>query len=190
MSDVSPHGRSFWSTVRARARGCRFAAPDPSRLPALPLAAALLLAVGGCAGATLNRSAVESKIGRATFRDIMVEVPEIFGANGFSIHESRRTGRGVFFETNWRGRAPFDDEAEQGADRARTRLVLNARRAGGDIYTLRIRAENEVRGVPGASGPAGGSRWGKIPATGMYREYVRDLFMQIKLRVDAGVRVH
>lgn len=162
----------------------------PSALGAFLSAAALLLTLGACSGATLSHSAVESKIGRATFRDIVVEVPDIFGANGFSIHETRRTGNSVSFETDWRARAPFEDEAEQGADRARTRLLLDARRAGGRTYSLRIRAENEVRGVPGASGPVAGSRWGTIPATEMYRAYVRDLFMQIKLEVDAGVRVH
>ena len=162
----------------------------PSPAAKILAASLLLLGVGACAGATLNRSAVESKIGRATFRDIVVEVPDIFGANGFSIHESRRTGHGVFFETNWRSRAPFEDEAARGAERARTRLVLDARKAGGRTYSLRIRAENEVRGVPGVSGPAAGSGWGTIPATEMYRAYVRDLFMQIKLQVDAGVRIH
>lgn len=155
-----------------------------------PLAAgALALFLPACWAGSPHESAVETTVGRATFRDIALEVPKILGEHGYSIHESRRTRRTVTFETNWRYRAPFEDEADRGADAVRTRLHVEAWKSGGNAYTLRIRAENEVHGVPGASGPAGGTGWSTIPATDMYRAYIQELSMTIRLEVDAGVRV-
>lgn len=192
MTGIRPSAREFSSPVRARSP--TFPTPWPpshrySPATLVPLIAAAVLILGACASGSLNQSSVESTIGRATFRDVVVELPDIVGENGFSIRRTRRTARTVSFETSWRARAPFEDEAEQGAERARTRLFLMARKGGGNTYTLRVRADNQVRGVADATGLAPGVAWSTIPATPMYRDYVRELFMQIKLQVDAGVRI-
>ncbi|NIR79554.1 MAG: hypothetical protein GWM92_12675 [Gemmatimonadetes bacterium] len=195
MTGIFPRARRPSSPVRAHSRTPPTpGAPSNRFLPGSPvplLAAAVLLVSAACASGSgsLNQSSVESTIGRATFRDVVVELPDIVGENGFSIRRTRRTARTVSFETSWRARAPFEDEADQGADRARTRLFLVARKGGGNTYTLRVRADNQVRGVADATGLAPGAAWSTIPATPMYRDYVRELFMQIKLQVDAGVRI-
>lgn len=154
--------------------------------PALIAGAALLLS--GCVASLANDSTVEATIGRATLRDFVSEVPEVLGTSGYTIHQRRQTSRLVTYETNWMYRAPFDDEADRGASAARTRLFVSARVSAGNIYAVRARAENEVRGVPGA-GDLAGTGWSRIPATEMYEAYARELFLKIKLRVDAGVRI-
>lgn len=186
-SDRLPHRRI------GRA-ACGLDRPSRGRVGAVRAAGLVLLAgvlpllAGGCVTSFANDSSVEQSIGRATMRDFVDEVPQVLGSNGYTIHRRRRTSRLLSFETNWMYRAPFEDEADRGASAARTRIFVSARISAGNIYSVRARAENEVRGVPGADDMAG-TGWSRIPATEMYRAYARDLFLKIRLQVDAGVRI-
>lgn len=135
---------------------------------------------------------MERKIGRASLHDITTEVPHLFRRLGYAIHENRLTASTVYIETAWQGRGPFDDEAEKGVEYARTRLIARARKSGPTLYTLSLTAENQVMGqaAPGLeSADRGSSGWRTIPATDMYREYVSAIAEEIKMRVDAGLRV-
>lgn len=150
-----------------------------------------LLAFGACGGSLANRGSVEATIGRATLHDVVTQVPEVLHRYGYAIYETRETSNTVYIETDWRGRAPFDDEVEAGSDFARTRFVVRARRGGAAFYTVRITAQNQIRledgGAsmdPGAEGPA----WTTIPATPMYDDYVSEIMLEIELNVDAGLR--
>ena len=149
---------------------------------------ALLIAVAvpicsACGTAQLSQSNVENRIGRATERDIVVLVPETLQRHGYLIYNNRRTPDMLYFETNWRSRAPFEDEAAQGADGARTRIIIRARKASELFFNLRIEAQNQVSGIPFTA-----SQWSTIPATDLYKAYVGDLSSEIRLLVDSGSR--
>jgi len=166
-----------------------------ARITSVPLArlchragvggAAFLLSA--CATSLASRGSVQETVGRATVRDILVEVPEILGESGFAIRERETTGNRIRFETEWRARAPFDDEAARGAEEARTRIIVSARESAATLYTVQVRADNEVKGASAVA--FGAPEWSRIPATDMYRDYVRQLALSIKLRINAGVRV-
>jgi len=185
---ICPSTRAFRSKRVSASRDHLFA---PSRSAPYFLAATsiVLLLLSACGRANLDRGSFQQTVGRATFYDIAEEVPLILGDNGYAIDEALRTKRIVSFTTNWRRRAPFEDEAEQGAKLARTRLVVEGRKSVGRTYTLRIRAENEVQGIPDPSGSGNGGYWSTIASTPMFRDYIRELSMEIMIEVDAGVRV-
>lgn len=140
-----------------------------------------------CASARLDQSDVQNQIGRATERDIVALVPLTLERHGYIIYNNRRTSDMLYFETNWRSRAPFDDEAAQGADGARTRIIIRARKASQHLFSLRLQAQNEVSGIPLASDVTVPG-WSTIPATDQYREYVNELSSEIRMLVDAGQR--
>lgn len=166
--------------------------PRGTRLDLSRATWALVIAVAvpvcsACAGARLSQSSVQDRIGRATERDIVALVPEILQRHGYVIYNNRRSDDVLYFETNWRSRAPFEDEAAQGADGARTRIIIRARRASEFFFTLTLEAQNQVSGIPFDSELAG-SPWSTIPATDLYREYVAALTLEIQLQVDSGNR--
>lgn len=172
--------------VRRRSRTSR------DHVPPLPLLACVLSGLlGSCAGSLANRGQVETTVGRATFNDIMNEVPSILRRVGYAIYEVRETGNSLYIETGWQERVPFDDEAEAGADVARTRFVARARKVGPALYTLRVTAENEVHGVATPEElPEAAGGWSTMPATGMYKAYVLDITTEIQMKVDAGLRTY
>ena len=150
-----------------------------------------VLAFGACGGSLANRGSVEATIGRATRHDLVTQAPEVLQRYGYAIYATRETSNTVYIETNWRGRAPFDDEAEAGSDFARTRFVVRARLGGAGFYTVRITAENQIRlkgGQEAMSPTDTGTAWTTIPATPMYDDYVSDIMLEIELNVDAGLR--
>jgi hypothetical protein len=161
--------------------------PDSNRRTWVLVTGVALVVGTACAGAQLDQSDVQSRIGRATERDIVALVPLTLERHGYIIYNNRRTSDMLYFETNWRARAPFDDEAAQGADGARTRIIIRARKSSELFFTLSLQAQNEVSGIPFATDVTG-SDWSTIPATDEYREYVNALSSEIRMLVDAGQR--
>ncbi|MBI4539711.1 MAG: hypothetical protein HY704_09430 [Gemmatimonadetes bacterium] len=136
-----------------------------------------------------SQGGVEHTIGHASYHDISVQVPEVLRRYGYAIYNNVETGATLYIETNWMDRAPFEDEAKKGVDAARTRFIFRARKSGPATFTLRVHAENQVRGVPNTSDWAG-TDWTTIPATEMYKAYVLELSTEIQLKVDAGLRTY
>lgn len=158
-------------------------------------AAAAALTLAACGGALAVRGSVERSIGRATYHDILTEVPAMLLRYEYAIYTTRETSSTVYIETDWRSRAPFDDEAAAGADFARTRFVVRARRAAAAFYSVAITAENQVHmGAPADSVPiqegVGIDGWTTLPATPMFQTYVEEIMTEIELKVDAGLRTH
>jgi hypothetical protein len=164
----------------------------PSHIAALlgTPAALLLLA---CSGTLARLGTVEHTIGRASAHDIMTEVPAVLRRHGYAIYEAREDGSNLYIETGWQDRAPFDDEAEQGVDYARTRFIARARMSAPGIYELRISAENQVR--PGRNASSNikvreGLNWGTMLPTKDFKTFVDDVTGEIEMRVAAGLRVY
>lgn len=149
----------------------------------LPTAAVLT----ACSGALAHLGTIDQTVGRASFRDIMVEVPAVLQHHGFAIYQDRQTSSTVYLETGWQERAPFDDEAKAGVDYARTRFIVRARKAGPATYRLTISVENQVRALEDtASGIT--PRWSTMPPTDLYQTYVQEITTEIAMKVDAGLR--
>jgi hypothetical protein len=157
--------------------------------------AAAAVVVTACGGSLAGRGSLERSIGRATYHDILTEVPEMLRRYEYAIYTTRETASTVYIETDWRHRAPFDDEAALGADYARTRFVVRARRAAAAFYSVAIAAENQLHmGEPADSIPvqadAGVDGWTTLPTTPMFEAYAEEIMTEVELKVDAGLRTH
>jgi len=157
--------------------------------------AAAAVALTACGGALAGRGGLERSVGRATYHDILTEVPAMLRRYEYAIYTTRETASTVYIETDWRNRAPFDDEAASGADFARTRFVVRARRAAAAFYSVAITVENQLHmGPPSDSIPArgdvGADGWTTLPASPMFEEYAEEIMTEIELKIDAGLRTH
>jgi hypothetical protein len=153
-----------------------------------PATAAALVA---CASTLAHQGTLDHAVGRGSFRDIMVEVPAVLQRYGYAIYQNRPTSSTLYLETGWQERAPFDDEAEEGVEYARTRFIARGRKAGPTMYTLTISAENQVMTPPDTTPETAGrpaTEWSVMAPTDMYRSYVREITTEIEMKVDAGLR--
>lgn len=133
------------------------------------------------AGCAVPRSVVQLNVGRATRFDVLNKVEEILVRHGYVVQERRDTGALVQLATSWTTRAPFEDEAGQGVIECRTRLLVEGRPQGNDMFSVILRAESLAL-------EDGGGEWRPIAATPMFREHVRELANALSLEIDAGVR--
>jgi len=153
----------------------------------------VVLFVAACAGSLANHGTVDANLGRATYADIMTEIPDLFRRLGYAIYQNRETGSTLYIETGWQERAPFQDEEELGVENARSRFVVRARKAAPGLYTLRISAENQVKGLPDASGQVPDQAmegWATMRTTEMWETYADDVITEIRLKVAAGLRTY
>ena len=140
----------------------------------------------GCAGGSLSRDALRHDLGRGSRGDIELVIPEMLIKAGYAIQLRRDTGSLLYYETAWHVRQPFDDEVDQCTRECRSRIIVEARRQGGELYSVSLRAENSslVQTDPAAS-----AVWMPIDSSEKFREHVSELSETIGLRIDAGVRV-
>jgi hypothetical protein len=143
----------------------------------LLFASGWLLAVSACA---LQSNLIQLDVGRASRFDLLDKVEAILNREGYTVQERRDSGSLIQIGTSWTSRQPFEDEAARGATEGRTRILVEARRQGNDIYAVVLRAENSTLAEDGA--------WVALPATPMFREHVRELSNALALEIDAGVR--
>jgi hypothetical protein len=150
----------------------------PARTARLLGPLALLFLSAACA---LQSNLIQLDVGRATRFDVLNRIETILNREGYTVQARRDTGALIQLETSWTTRAPFEDEADQGITEGRTRLVVEGRRQGNDIYAVVLRAENSV--LAGESG-----EWKPLSPTPMFREHVREVSNALALEIDAGVR--
>lgn len=163
----------------------------PGVVPRAAWALVFLLLPSACGMPLAEQGSTEQVIGRASYHNIMAEIPEILMREGYAIYKNRETSRTLYLETSWQERAPFEDEAAMGVEYARTRFVLRGRRTAPRLYTLRLEAQNQVRGAfqEGEWHDRAGA-WSTAPLTDMYRAYVDEISTEIQLKVDAGLRTY
>ena len=91
----------------------------------------------------------------------------------------------IYFETRWRDRAPFADEAAMGIAKAQTRVIVRATPRSsasiGDVYSVDLTIENRVQRTDNAT-------WDPTVATPMYGEYVNRIVQDLKNELQIGVR--
>jgi hypothetical protein len=147
----------------------------------------LALAVAACAPASLQRDVLRHDLGRGSRGDIQAILPELLIRAGYTIQQRRDTGSLLYYETAWHVREPFDDETGPCTLDCRSRVVVEARRQGGELFSVMLRAENSalVQGADASSEPV----WTPLPPSPLFREHVSELSESIGMRIDAGVRV-
>jgi hypothetical protein len=160
--------------------------PSPRRLL---WGAILIPALVGCGSASLPRDVVRFDVGRGSRGDIELVIPETLIRHGYAIQQRRDTGTLLYYETAWLNREPFEDEVEQCALECRTRIIVEARRQGGDIYSVTQRAENTFLEAPSMASSTGEPVWNPLPPTEKFREHIGQITEGISMRIDAGVRV-
>jgi hypothetical protein len=149
----------------------------------------LVVALIGCAPASLQRDVLRHDVGRGTRGDIEQVVPELLIRAGYAMQQRRDTGTLLYYETAWHVREPFEDEVEQCALDCRSRIIVEARRQGGDLYSVTLRAENSSLTAPASEQSGAAPVWAPLLPTERFREHVSELSAAISLRIDAGVRV-
>lgn len=136
------------------------------RASALVVAACLFLT----ACATAPRTDVEDSyfrdLGEVTPRSLSRAVDTVL-VEGRDFEMARREVRyaRAYYETEWRNREPFSDEAASGVTEARSRVVIRGQRASGGVYRVVLEGENEIRtdSIPS---------WHTAPVGGEFREWM------------------
>jgi hypothetical protein len=154
------------------------------------LASALVIPIlAGCGSASLPRDVLRFDVGRGSRGDIELVIPEMLVRHGYAIQQRRDTGSMLYYETAWLNREPFEDEVKQCELECRTRIIVEARRQGGEIFSVTLRAENTFRQEPSMITPIGEAVWNPFPPTEKFREHIDKISTDIGDRIDAGVRV-
>lgn len=138
---------------------------------------ALLALLAGCA---LQSNLTQLEVGRASRYDVLNKVEGVLNREGYTVQERRDTGALIQLASSWTTRAPFEDEAGRGVTECRTRIVVEGRRQGNDLFAVVVRAENSAQDEAGV--------WKALPPTPMFRAHVRELSNALALEIDAGVR--
>jgi hypothetical protein len=149
----------------------------------------LALFVGSCATASLPRGVLRYDLGRGSRGDIEGVIPEMLIRAGYTVQQRRDTGNLLYFETAWHVREPFEDETEPCALECRSRVIVEARQQGGNLYSVTLRAENSFYGLAEGADEAAAPGWTPLVPSTEFREHVSELSARISLRIDAGVRV-
>jgi hypothetical protein len=149
----------------------------------------IVLSLSGCGGASLPRDVIRYDVGRGSRGDIELVIPEMLVRHGYTIQLRRNTASLLYFETAWLNREPFEDEVQQCEVECRTRIIVEARRQGGEIFSVTLRAENSFMAGPGMVTPSGEAVWNPLTPTPKFREHIGDISSDIGDRIDAGVRV-
>jgi hypothetical protein len=155
----------------------------------LPASGLLIVVLTTCAPASLQRGVLRHEVGRGSRGDIELTVPELLIRAGYAIQQRRDTGSLLYYETTWHSREPFEDEIDQCALGCRSRIIVEARRQGGNLYSVTLRAENAFLDRSLDPDPSMASVWVPFPPGERFREHVSELSAGIGMRIDAGVRV-
>jgi hypothetical protein len=132
------------------------------------------------AGCALQSSLIQLDVGRASRFDVLNKVEAVLGREGYTVQERNDTGALIQMVSSWTTRAPFEDEADRGVTECRTRILVEGRQQGNDLFAVVVRAENSAQDETGV--------WKALPPTPMFRAHVRDLSNALALEIDAGVR--
>lgn len=109
------------------------------------------------------------------------------GILGAGLQQVAGSGAGMssnlFYETRWRQRTPFADEAAMGAQAAETRLIVRARARSreSNVYTVSFMAENRLRMKDGT--------WAAPELTDEFHAYVRPIADDLNRELIQGIRV-
>ncbi|TVP53645.1 MAG: hypothetical protein EA351_14795 [Gemmatimonadales bacterium] len=146
----------------------------------------ILVVLPGCGGAGGGGGSVSWDGGIATASDAVEAPQKILLDNQYQMERTQGPPN-IYLLTRWRSRSPLPAEAELGIAEVRTRFIVEARPrsrnpSGADLYTVRIRAENEGR-------MSGESDYAPVEITSDFREYAGRIANAIRDEIEMGTRV-
>ena len=118
----------------------------------------------------MNPTEFTANIGTATAYDIKTKTRRLLMRYQYEIVREEFSYDQLYFESEWRNRAPFDDEIDMGIVEGRMRITINAvprtrsSITGNDLNVVRVYGENMVRFQ-------GSDEWVRLAMTNMVRKY-------------------
>ena len=145
-----------------------------------PVAALLLLAACASGGGGGSAPSVTDELGTFAPQDVAEKVPEYLRRNQFTLIRQEGPPT-MLYETDWRPRAVFEDEASQGITQVESRVIVRGRErmgatAGGRMFTMNFMTENRVR--------VGQGDWQALPASDEFRAWARGLSRQLRVELE------
>jgi hypothetical protein len=138
-------------------------------------------------GSTLSHTYI-ANVGTATSFDVNEKTRRLIDKHHYVIFRHEQSQDMIYFETEWRDRAPFQDEQDNGIIQARTRFILEARpriraevAGSSDLNNVRLIFENMVLFE---SSPD----WQYVPMTAMCKSYVRRIADDLNTDFRTGFR--
>lgn len=150
----------------------------------LVLLATLFSACAGSGQSGEREYVFRSNIGNATEFDMQRLIPRYITRINFIMYRDNVTLEGTYFETDWRERAVFEDEAALGATQARNMIVVSSRAPTGQVVSAH-RAQIEIYNqlyIPDQGG------WVRNLSTPQAEEYFREIARNLTQELEAGVR--
>lgn len=106
-------------------------------------------------------------------------LPRVLAQHGYLLEWQERRGGTYYFETQWKTRAPFEDERVLGAEYARTQVRFYAQPRD-RLYSVRIEVDNVL-------GTNSGD-WAQAPRTEMFGRYARRIATDVRSELSTGMR--
>lgn len=141
----------------------------------------VVLAAAACASSS-NAPTVVRQLGTAPRAELAEKTRLVLQRNQYVIQrETLETN--LMWETQWRARQPYDDEAAVGAVVAETRVIVRARPRSreANVYTANMVVENRVQLADGS--------WVSPPPSDEFSRYARELASELERELVQGIRV-
>ena len=138
---------------------------------------------GGGSGGIQDPSVYEEELGRVAIQDLTAGLDRILQKHNYDITRREEIYSTVYYETLWKPREVQPDELSQGVVGARSRVIVEGRRGGGegDIFRVFMKFENQAQ-------LSGSGAWQAFPVTDDARSIYREVFGDLQMETRAGVR--
>lgn len=140
----------------------------------------LLSACASGGGGGGSAPSVTDELGTFAPQDVDEKVPEYLRRNQFTLIRQEGPPT-MLYETDWRPRAVFADEATQGITQVESRVIVRGRErmgatAGGRMFTMNFMTESRVR--------VGEGDWQALPASDEFQDWARGLSRQLRVELE------
>ncbi|MFQ5605389.1 MAG: hypothetical protein ACE5HS_19145 [bacterium] len=154
-----------------------------SWLPFLVVALSTVMCAASRTASSVGQYTTE--VGLATEFDAVDKTRRLLDRHHYELFREENDASGIYFETRWKERQPFEDELFLGITAARTRLIIRARpksRFGTGMsvnYRIKFFAENEV--LTQAAG-----EWTREPLSTELKNYLKMIANEFKTEFKTG----
>ena len=146
------------------------------------------LSLSMCAGSRSksNVGDYSIEVGVATPFDATDKTRRLLDRHHYELIREENSASGIYLETRWKERQPFEDEKELGIMGGRTRIIIRAQprsRYGSGMqvsYRMFFVAENE------ALLPANGGEWRRTAMTKMLKNHIKMIANEFKSEFRTG----
>ncbi|MFQ5750705.1 MAG: hypothetical protein ACE5HI_01800 [bacterium] len=140
-----------------------------------------------CAGnrSKSNFGEYSTDVGLATEFDAVDKTRRLLDRHHYELFREENDASGIYFETRWKERKPFDDERIMGIVSGRSRLIIRGQpktRFGSGMavsYRIKFFAESEVLS------PTTG-KWTREPMSDMLKNYLKMIADEFKTEFKTG----